>query len=66
MNVTTCILEFLYFVFPDHTVQWKPPGVDEEILFEDSRDQVQTARAGPRIIFRRVAPLRNGVTDWPW
>ena len=51
-------------MFPDHTVQWKPPGVDEEILFEDSRDQVQTARAGPRIIFRRVAPLRNGVTDW--
>lgn len=26
-------------VVKEHTVQWKPPGVDEEILFEDSRDQ---------------------------
>ena len=36
MNVTV-----LYFAFPEHTVQWKPPGVDEEILFDDSRDQVR-------------------------
>ena len=64
MNVTTCILEFLYFVFPDHTVQWKPPGVDEEILFEDSRDQVQTAGADPAFFLGGSVPLRNGVTDW--
>ncbi|KAJ7325342.1 Putative histone-lysine N-methyltransferase prdm6 [Desmophyllum pertusum] len=23
----------------EHTVQWKPSGIDEELLFEDSRDQ---------------------------
>ena len=64
MSVTTSILEFLYFAFPEHTAQWKPPGVDEEILFEDSRDQVQTAGADPGFFLRGGAPLRNGVTDW--
>lgn len=29
-----------YLLLLEHTVAWKPTGMDEEMLFEDSRDQV--------------------------
>ena len=29
-----------YLLLLEHTVSWKPTGIDEEMLFEDSRDQV--------------------------
>lgn len=32
---------FIHFIpILEHTVQWKPPGMEEEPFFEDVRDQV--------------------------
>lgn len=48
MSVTARMLRMIcrvlknndYLLLLEHTVAWKPTGMDEEMLFEDSRDQV--------------------------